>query len=566
MIQHHFTSDESPIAYSPERGFGFVDGTEREQFASLQIPETNSGFLAKWWYGNEKMTEVTADARGCDWSASSEVLREDLNQRNIPLCFRQDLESEGTYQLKLTLYSEYGAQKVLVFAGRRRLVWMGDLAGKEKVTISANCDVSPIIPRGKSEPYSDPALSVAVLCTRGKVFVQTIEIAPMESKRIFIMADSTVTDQTGDFPYAPGSCYCGWGQMLGMFVDGDLCVSNHAHSGLTTESFRTEGHWDVMKPLLKKGDFCLLQFGHNDQKLSHLQAFGGYSERLEEYVRELRALNVTPVLVTPLARNSWNSDGTYNDLLEAYANAVIHLGEKLHVPVIDLHAYSMKWIKQVGLEKAKELFYPGDYTHTNDFGAYVMAEYVGRQFCNIFGKMLRQSELWKPYPPFSVLDAPRICKKIAPIGKKQPWEKLEEERPDELLTRVECLEVVIEMMKLFPINVYNDLFEDVLGHETYAGAVQCAVQNHLIPDPMVSEGKLYPNQPITLEEFFAILMPAYKSRRQLEEKTQVLPQYPTNYPETTSWAINAGFAPKDADWSEPLSRRQAAKICKNVRI
>ena len=103
----------------------------------------------------------------------------------------------------------------------------------------------------------------------------------------WVCGDSTVTDQTANLPYAPGTSYCGWGQMLPAYLP-DVCITNHAHSGLTTESFTSEGHWDIVKPRLRAGDICLYQFGHNDQKLAHLQAYGGYTDRLRTYIKEAR--------------------------------------------------------------------------------------------------------------------------------------------------------------------------------------------------------------------------------------------------------------------------------------
>ena len=85
----------------------------------------------------------------------------------------------------------------------------------------------------------------------------------------------------------------------------EVCITNHAHSGLTTESFLSEGHWAIVKPRLRAGDICLFQFGHNDQKLAHLQARGGYTDRLRTYIKETRTAGTVPVLITPLARNSW---------------------------------------------------------------------------------------------------------------------------------------------------------------------------------------------------------------------------------------------------------------------
>ena len=72
------------------------------------------------------------------------------------------------------------------------------------------------------------------------------------------------------------------------FIGGSTAIDNQAHSGLTTETFRNEGHYDIVKKDIRPGHFCLFQFGHNDQKLAHLQAQTGYKENLMNYVNEIR--------------------------------------------------------------------------------------------------------------------------------------------------------------------------------------------------------------------------------------------------------------------------------------
>lgn len=53
--------------------------------------------------------------------------------------------------------------------------------------------------------------------------------------------------------------------------------------------------------------------------------------------------------------------------------------------------YAMGEIKAVGLEGAKPWFFPSDYTHTNDYGAYKMASYVGRSLCALLGGRVKSS-------------------------------------------------------------------------------------------------------------------------------------------------------------------------------
>ena len=94
----------------------------------------------------------------------------------------------------------------------------------------------PIVPRGQVDAVPSTAVNVTVV--GGALAAAAVAEAP-DVRRIWVCGDSTVTDQTANLPYAPGTSYCGWGQMLPAYLP-DVCITNHAHSGLTTESFTSE--------------------------------------------------------------------------------------------------------------------------------------------------------------------------------------------------------------------------------------------------------------------------------------------------------------------------------------
>lgn len=343
----------------------------------------------------------------------------------------------------------------------------------------------------------------------------------------------------------------------------DVCITNHAHSGLTTESFTSEGHWDIVKPRLRAGDICLYQFGHNDQKLAHLQAYGGYTDRLRTYIKEARTAGAVPVLVTPLARNSWKDAAHYNDFLADFADAVLTLGKAENVMVLDLHTWAMALMQQDGLETAKRWFYPGDYTHTNDFGAYKMAGFVAHALGDALGLMVTDAPEWTPTPPFVPLEAPADCAIPAPEG--DPFADYDATRPNDTLTRAEALELAIKALKLFPINVYNDLYSDIVGHETYAGTIQCAAQNDLIPPEWVADGSLYPNQTVTAADFLAVLIPGAAGRRPLADAVPVPDSVPVYARRAVGQAVAEGLIAPEA-LTKPLNRSNAAEICRRLHI
>lgn len=565
-VVHDLMKPGSAQLYTEARGYGFVTGANRKEISRLQPPETNTGFLPQWWLDGQTLTEVIDTPQGVGLRRAGTNAAED--GRSIALSFRQDVPEPGCYRVTLMLVAARPIAELAVFAGRRHLVWQGKLDGGQSLTLTNLCDVSPIIPRGQSRLLSDPAVNLAVLSNRAAgVRLALVKVEAVPARTVYVMGDSTVTDQTANLPYAPGASFGGWGQMLGAWLPEPLCVSNHAHSGLTTESFTKSGHWDLMYPLMKPDDLCLIQFGHNDQKLPQLAAGDGYTKWLRRYLAALRKARVNPIFVTPLARNSWSADGLYNDLLADYAEAVRQVAKAESVPVIDLHAYSMQLWKREGLEGAKRWFFPGDYTHTNDFGAARMGRFVAQALCALVGTGMRPLDVWEPHPPYAVLEPPADCE-LTPLAdnRPDPLAPLRTERPEDPLQRVEALDLVIQLMRFFPINVYNDLYDDVVGHETYAGTVQCAAQNHMIPDAWIEDGKLYPDKAVTLADFLAVLMPAYASRRNLGESCPAPDDVPTFARPAAGLALRVGLVEQSACWNCPLSRREAAEICRKVRI
>ena len=209
--------------YSPETGYGFVTEKNYREQQLLQIPELNSAFIPLPWY------------QGSDSSA----VREDLRQ--IPLCFKCDVPTSGNYRVKITILPEEPMQDIRIFTGRRRLaVQHPHLAAGEKLCEEVIVNVCDIIPRGHEEVFQDRSIDLTV--TADHPCISEVEVTSIECPTLYICGDSTVTDQSADYPYAPETCYAGWGQMMPLMLNSGVSVSNHSHSGLTTESFRSEGH------------------------------------------------------------------------------------------------------------------------------------------------------------------------------------------------------------------------------------------------------------------------------------------------------------------------------------
>ncbi len=189
-----------------------------------------------------------------------------------------------------------------------------------------------------------------------------------DARRVFIAGDSTVADQKSAIAYYPFDSYCGWGQMIGQFLPTDA-ICNHAHSGLTSRCFVTDGHLGIIEKYMRAGDLLLIQFGHNDQKRRALAADNEYPAWLSKIADAALAKDCAPVLVSPPARNA----GT--DTLLKHSQTVKAVANRRGLPYIDLHSYSLDLYAALGSGKSR-LFKPSDITHTNDYGAYAFAKFI----------------------------------------------------------------------------------------------------------------------------------------------------------------------------------------------
>lgn len=514
------------LFYTPERGYGYFTKESANGEKILTLPELNTGFYLE-----------EGDVKGPKWG--------------IPVSFLADVDSPGTYWLTVELEAKEEETEVLVFAARRQLVFKGSMSAHVSRTFSFPITLTDFIPGDTKERH--PCRFVSVTVISQSVGFKKITVKKWKGTTIYLAGDSTVTDQCATPPYQPGTSYGGWGQMLPAFIGELKAVSNHAHSGLTTESFRAEGHFEIMMESVRPGDVCLFQFGHNDQKLKHLKAEEGYRENLIEYIKEVQKKGAFPVLVTPLARNSWNGkEGSYRDLLEEYAGEVINIGKEESVPVADLHRKSMEFLKQHGLEDSKRWFYPSDYTHTNDYGAYQMAKFLCEELSDL--KILPPNlNGFGDWEPLKSNNDNRITNKINLVS--------DLERPEEALSRAEALDFVIRTVNFFPMNTYHTSFLDVAGDEWYAGVVACGVQNGLITCEMTREGRFYPDKEVTLEEFLWMAMTGYLSRKSV--KQSLGPEIEGTLfwtKKMVSIACGLGMADPDDDWKRCISRKEAAAL------
>lgn len=304
----------------------------------------------------------------------------------VPITYHSKEVAAGTYAIHIAFEAVTDIDQVFLFTGRKLLRDIISLRQGQLYEQTFYQSVAEIIPRYHEDVYPVRNLFFT-LCTRqpdairlGFCYAEPAENIPV----VYLCGDSTVTDQSSEIPYHPGACYASWGQALPAFLNDPVAVENQAHCGLTTETFRSEGHMDIVKKYIRPGDFCMIQFGHNDQKLPHLLADREYPVNLRRYVAEVKAAGATPVLVTSPGRNIWKPDGTYHELLAEHVQAVKDVAEETGVACIDLHDFSVGCLKKHGMERSCGYFHPGDYTHNNEYGAYLLASFLARELHRLY--------------------------------------------------------------------------------------------------------------------------------------------------------------------------------------
>jgi pectinesterase len=215
-----------------------------------------------------------------------------------------------------------------------------------------------------------------IICASSPVIcAAATDTVPEQKIKIVLVGDSTVTDNAG------------WGLGFKQFLTDGAVGINTSQGGRSSESFRREGRWT--NALALKGDYYLIQFGHNNEpgKPGRSTDMPTFVSNMVSYVEEAQAIGAKPVLVTPLTRRQWDKDhpGKIKSSLAPYAEEVRKIAAEKHVPLVDLQARSIELCESLGPEKCLE-FSPlktnsdgtiaHDGTHLNEKGHVLFARLV----------------------------------------------------------------------------------------------------------------------------------------------------------------------------------------------
>lgn len=215
---------------------------------------------------------------------------------------------------------------------------------------------------------------------------------------IFMAGDSTMADKTltrtvtdsitgnkTTYPYLER----GWGQLLPELLNEKAIVKNYARNGRSTRTFVEEGLWTDLISNTQKGDFVIIQFGHNDGVITKKSYTNPAQFRLNfvAFVNEVKAKGATPILCTPVARRKFDEKGILEPTHGEFPEIIRAVAKQEKVTMIDMEKLTSIMLQDAGVEQSNKFFHkfaPGespffpkgldDNTHFNENGARRTAE------------------------------------------------------------------------------------------------------------------------------------------------------------------------------------------------
>ncbi|MEI6051711.1 MAG: rhamnogalacturonan acetylesterase [Opitutaceae bacterium] len=216
---------------------------------------------------------------------------------------------------------------------------------------------------------------------------------------LFLIGDSTVRNGQGD----GNNGQWGWGEpLVALFDPTKINVVNRAVGGLSSRTYLTLDHWAQVLPLMKTGDYVLMQFGHNDdgalnneppgplrargtirgtgeesveidnvmtKKHEVVHSYGWY---LRRFIADARERGVTPIVCSLVPRKSWRDGHITRAPYAAWAAEVARTTGAAFLPLNELVALRYE---ALGAEAVEKLFADAN-THTSRAGAELNAAAV----------------------------------------------------------------------------------------------------------------------------------------------------------------------------------------------
>ena len=191
---------------------------------------------------------------------------------------------------------------------------------------------------------------------------------------VFITGDSTVKNTDRD-----STGMWGWGSQADRIFDADkITWINCAQAGRSCRTYLREGRWEKVYNDLQRGDFVLIQFGHNDigelgrgkhrgeipgtadtslvsrvvlQDEAYNEVVYSFGWYLRKMIDDCRQKGATPILVSLTPRNEW-PDGKIERRNDSYGKWYREVAEQTGCTLVDVHNITADALDGIGREAA----------------------------------------------------------------------------------------------------------------------------------------------------------------------------------------------------------------------
>ncbi len=200
------------------------------------------------------------------------------------------------------------------------------------------------------------------------------------SGKIWIAGDSIAADHSYENENDYQRFVHGWGEVIGDYFTSDVQVYNKAISGQTAKFFTEETNYQDIMDGIGKGDFLLIQFGHNDYKSAGGDHYslptdteGSYKWYLKNYYIDpaLKA-GAMPVLCTSVTLHRFDGDTVSEDqpqqlFVEAMEELYSEYCEQgIEIGFIDTYSLTHSYINSV--QNNASAYYANKYDRRPDAG------------------------------------------------------------------------------------------------------------------------------------------------------------------------------------------------------
>lgn len=204
----------------------------------------------------------------------------------------------------------------------------------------------------------------------------------------------------------------GWGKYLVQYFDTTrLSIQNRAASGTSSRTYYTKilhdptwaknGLWPGIMKDIKRGDFVMIQFGHNDDSplsdstrsrgsmsgtsndstvvynkfLGRNQAVHTYGWYLNRMIAEAKSKGATVVVCSPIPKDKWK-DGKVARINDGYGKWSKEIAEKNKTFFLDLNNLIADKYDAEGEQKVTNTYFSKDHVHTVTAGSQLNASVV----------------------------------------------------------------------------------------------------------------------------------------------------------------------------------------------